>query len=268
MERREFGATGLLVPAVGMGTWQTFDVRTPEESQVRGRVLEVALDGGASFLDTSPMYGAAEALLARLLGPRRPQAIVATKVWAESEAEAEEQVARALRWFGGRVDVYQIHNLVSWRLQLPRLEALKQEHRVGLVGATHYAQSSFPALEEVMRTGRIDCVQVPYNPWERGASERLLPLAEELGLGVIAMRPFAQGSLVRRPPPAGLLEELAAYGVRTWGQALLKWCLSDPRVHVAIPATRRPEHMAQNLEAGRPPWLPADVRERMVQALQ
>lgn len=260
--RRGFGDTGLQVPVVGLGTWKVFDVRTQAQVEVRRKIVRQALRGGAAFFDTSPMYGAAEEVLAGALESRREEALVATKVWAQSEAEGRHQIQRALAWFGGRVEVYQIHNLVSWRVHLRELEALKVEGRIRLIGATHYDAAAFGELAEVMRTGRIDAIQIPYNPWQRESEERLLPLAEELGLGVIAMRPFAEGAALRRSPPPGLMEELEGYGVRSWPQALLKWCLSDPRIHVAIPATSDPDHMSENMAAGREPWLPRELRER------
>jgi aryl-alcohol dehydrogenase-like predicted oxidoreductase len=132
---------------------------------------------------------------------------------------------------------------------------------VGAVGATHYSASAFAELERVMRTGRITAIQIPYNPHERAVERVLLPLAAELGLGVVVMRPFAEGALVRRRPSAKDLEPLHDFGVRTWPQALLKWVLSDLRCHVAIPATSRPDRMSENAGAGRPPWFGSRERD-------
>jgi aryl-alcohol dehydrogenase-like predicted oxidoreductase len=141
------------------------------------------------------------------------------------------------------------------------LEGLRDEGVVAAVGATHYSPSAFEELEEVMRTGRISAVQVPYNPWEREVERRILSAAEELDLGVVVMRPFAEHALLRRPPDPADLAPLEPFGVRTWTQALLKWILSDPRCHVAIPATSSPEHMAENAAAGDPPWLGPEERD-------
>jgi aryl-alcohol dehydrogenase-like predicted oxidoreductase len=201
MEVRRLGRSGLDVGVVGMGTWQTFDVRGAEAEDGARRVVDAALQGGTDFLDSSPMYGEAERVLAEALHGRRGHAKVATKVWARDAEEGRRQVGRALAWYGGRVELYQIHNLLAWREQLPLLEELRAGGRIGEIGATHYQASAFPELRRVMETGRIAAVQVPYNPREREVEREILPLAAELGLGVIVMRPFGEGGLLRRPPP-------------------------------------------------------------------
>lgn len=260
MERRVLGAAGLEVPAVGVGTWRTFDVRgAVAEAGARARVDE-ALDAGAGFFDSSPMYGRAERVLGSCLEGRRDRALVATKVWAAGVPEGAGQVRRALEWFGGRVDLYQVHNLLAWREHLGTLEPLRERGRIGAVGVTHWDASAFDELATAMRSGRFQAVQVPYNPVENEVERRILPLAQELGLGVVVMRPFAEGGLVRRPPPAAALSPLRAFGVQTWGQALLKWVLSDPRCHIVIPATSRAGRTRENAAAGNPPWLGAEER--------
>ena len=209
------------------------------------------------------MYGAAEEVLGRALDGRRADAQVATKVWTADAGEAEAQIERALAWYGGRVDLYQVHNLVAWRTQLALLEGHRDAGKVVAIGATHYSPSAFGELAEVMRSGRISAVQIPYNPHEREVEERILPLAEELGLGVVVMRPLGAGRLVRTAPDDAELAPLHEFGVRTWAQALLKWILSDPRVHCVIPATRRLERVAENAAAGDPPWFDPDTREHV-----
>jgi aryl-alcohol dehydrogenase-like predicted oxidoreductase len=261
MEERRLGTSDLRVPVVGMGTWNTFDVLGEEEERARRRVVDVALELGARLFDSSPMYGEAERVLGSALEARREAALVATKVWAPDPAEGRRQARRALEWFGGRVDLYQVHNLVAWREQLTMLEGLRDQGLVAAVGATHYSPSAFDELEEVMRTGRISAVQVPYNPWQREVEARILPAAVELGVGVVVMRPFAERALLRRPPEERDLAPLGAFGVRTWTQALLKWILSDARCHVAIPATSSPDHMAEDAAAGTPPWFGPEERD-------
>ena len=209
METRQLGADGPQVPVIGMGTWQTFDVHDAAGVARSGEVVERALASGTRLFDSSPMYGAAEHVLGELLKPHRDEVLVATKVWTPDDAEAERQIANALDWYGGRVDVYQVHNLVSWRTRLDSLERLRDAGSVGIVGATHWNPTAFDELEAVMRSGRIAEVQIPYNPVEDEVERRILPLAEELGLGVLVMRPLGQGSLLRRPPDAAALAPLA-----------------------------------------------------------
>jgi aryl-alcohol dehydrogenase-like predicted oxidoreductase len=259
VELRPFGATGLEVPVVGLGTWNVFDVSSRHEPESVA-VLRTHVEGGTRLVDTSPMYGHAEGVLGRALATLaiRDETVVATKIWTPSLDEGRAQLEAQLEAFGGRVDVEQIHNLVAWREHLDWLEAERDAGRVGVLGATHYREDAFDELVAVMRTGRIQCVQVPYNPVQRRCEDEVLPLAAELGIGVIAMRPFAEGALLRRPPADHGV--LPALGVETWAQALLGWCLSEPRIAVAIPATSRVEHAASNVAAGDPPWFDDEQR--------
>jgi aryl-alcohol dehydrogenase-like predicted oxidoreductase len=260
MEKRLLGKSGLEVPVVGMGTWQTFDVSGPKAEEKARSIVDRALEGGANFFDSSPMYGQAERVLGKTLQGRREEAMIATKVWARSLSEGRSQIERALHFFGGHVEFYQIHNLAGWREHLPVLEKLKEEGQITAIGATHYSPSAFGELSEVMKTGRITAIQVPYNPREREVERVILPLAADLDLGVVVMRPFGEGGLMRKVPPASALQPLAAFGVKTWAQALLKWILSEPRCHVAIPATSKPERMSENAAAGEPPWFGPEER--------
>ena len=260
MERRAFGNTELTVPVVGMGTWQTFDVRNRAGEQNARAVVDAAIESGATLFDSSPMYRESERVLGAALDGRRSNVLVATKIWTPSASEGEQQAARALKYYGGLVDIYQIHNLVAWTEQLELLERLKDEARVRVVAATHHAPSAFRDLRRVMETGRIEAVQIPYNPLERDVEREILPLAADLGLGVIVMRPLGQGGLVKRQPASDSLAALRDFGVTTWPQALLKWILSDLRCHAAIPATSRPERMRENAGAGDPPWFGTEER--------
>lgn len=254
MDIRRLGSTPLTVPAIGLGTWRTLDVRDRAGERNAESVVNRALSAGARLFDSSPMYGESERVLAEALGSRRPDGLIATKVWASSASEGRRQIDNGLRLFHGVVDIYQIHNLATWREQLPLLEAEREKGRVRVIGATHYSASAFGDLAAVAKSGRIGAIQIPYNPRERGVERVLLPLAADLGLGVIVMRPFGEGSLLRRPKPESDLRPLAAFGVTTWAQALLKWILSDPRCHTAIPATSSPERVDENAAAGASPW--------------
>jgi aryl-alcohol dehydrogenase-like predicted oxidoreductase len=255
MEQRRFGRTDLELPVVGLGTWQTFDL-PPREESVAFAVVDAAFAAGTRVVDSSPMYGRAEGVLGRALGARRADAFVATKIWTRSGRDARRQLVDQLGFYGGHVELEQIHNLVAWREHLPWLEAERDAGRIRLLGATHYEASAFDELEQVMRTGRIDAIQIPYNPLQREVEQRILPLAAELDLGVVVMRPLGEGSLL----PGPRASELAPLGVGSWAEALLKWALSDPRVHVLIPATRNPAHARENAAAGARPWLDEDAR--------
>jgi aryl-alcohol dehydrogenase-like predicted oxidoreductase len=266
LERRDLGTSGVEVPVVGLGTWQVLDVRGREEES-RHEVVRAALEEGANLFDSSPMYGEAERVLGDALRKfGRDRASVATKVWTSNDREAERQIERSLGYFGGRLELYQVHNLVAVERRLNTLHRLKDEGIVRTVGATHYSRAAFGNLASVMRSGRVDFVQVPYNAAETAATQELLPLAEELGLGVIIMVPLGSGRLVRNAPQQRDLEPLREFGVETWAQALLKFVLSDRRVNCAIPATSSAERMRENARAGEPPWF-GDEERRYVAEL-
>ncbi len=240
MEERRLG------PVVGLGTWQTFD----RDHMLARRVVDAALAAGTRVFDSSPMYGQAERSLGRALAERRAEVTVATKIWAPHVDEGRRQFEEQLSFFDGRVDVEQIHNLVAWQEHLPWLLEEQAAGRIGQLGVTHYAESAFGELCEALRTGSFQVVQLPYNPWERGCERELLPLAAELGVGVIVMRPLGgSGDDSRRRLE---LEDTTreALGVSSWGEALLRWALADERVDVVIPATARPARAEENARAG------------------
>ena len=238
-----------LGPVIGLGTWRTFG----GDAAGARDVLDAAIDAGVRLVDSSPMYGGAERSLGAALDGRRESVAIATKIWASSVDEGRAQYSAQLDWFGGKVEVEQVHNLVAWRDHVDWLSDEREAGRIGRLGVTHYASSAFRELADAMRSGRFETVQLPYNPRERESERVLIPLAAELGLNVIAMRPFGEGDLLPGPDPS-VLEPLAPFGVRTWTEALLTWCLSDPRVHVAIPATGDAAHARANAASGDPPW--------------
>jgi diketogulonate reductase-like aldo/keto reductase len=251
-----------LGPVVGLGTWSTFD----GDAALARRVVDEAFAAGTRLIDTSPMYGGAETALGAAVDGRRGEVLLATKIWTPSVEEGKAQLVRQLELYEGRVDVEQVHNLVAWREHLPWLEAEREAGRIGRLGVTHYQASAFGELAEALRTGRFEVLQVPYNPWERECEAELLPLAAELGVAVLAMRPLGGSEARRRrtvAPPAGALAEL---GVDTWAQALLCWALADARIDAVIPATGRPERTRANARAGELPPFTAEQR-RLVEEL-
>lgn len=240
---------------VGLGTWNTFD----GDVDLGEVVVTAAFDAGCRVYDTSPMYGS-EAALGAALAQCRDEAVVATKIWAASVREARAQFEDQLRWFG-RIEIEQVHNLLSWEEHVPWLERELEVGTIDALGVTHYDSTAFRELERAMRSGWFSYVQLPYNPIERECEQRLLPLAEELGIEVIAMRPLGNKAQLRNPPPTAALAPLRDFGISTWPQALLKWALSDERVGYVIPATSNPEHARENATASAPPWLGAEERQ-------
>jgi diketogulonate reductase-like aldo/keto reductase len=255
MEERALG------PVVGLGTWNTFG----SDSELAKVVIGAALDAGCRLVDSSPMYGGAEASLGAALEGRRDRVTLATKIWAASVEEGRAQFDDQVRWFG-RVEIEQAHNLVSWAAHVSWLEEERDAGRIGRIGVTHWQASAFPELARALRTRRFSVLQVPYNPLEQESARELLSLARELGVAVIAMRPLGDKSRLPDPPPQAELAPLRELGVETWPQALLKWALSDERIDAVIPATRNPDHARENAAAGEPPWLGRDER-RLVERL-
>lgn len=264
MEERPLGATDLAVPVVGMGTWRAFDVEGAERN-ARRRMVAEALDLGLRLYDTSPMYGAAEEVLADAIRNRRDEAIVATKVWAATPQEGVRQIDRALQIYGGEVEIYQVHNLRLWNEHLAELERRRKRDEIRALGVTHYNHNQFGELEEVMKSGRVDMVQVPYNVVDRVVEERLLPLAHKQRIGVLVMEPLGTGALVKKAPSEEQLAPFLDEDVRTWPQVCLKWILSDPRVTAVLPATTSPAHMRQNVAAGSGRWYDDKEREAIVE---
>jgi diketogulonate reductase-like aldo/keto reductase len=235
MEERRLG------PVVGVGTWNTFGA----DAALARDVIAAAMEEGTRLFDTSPMYRGAEGALGAALAGRSG-VIVATKIWATSVEEGREQFGRQLDWYGGKVEIEQVHNLVQWREHLEWLRAEQDAGRIGKLGVTHYQASAFGALAEALSTHWFQVLQVPYNPWERACEQELLPLAAELGVAVIAMRPLGGSGEDRRRRVELTEEEREALGVETWAQALLSWALADERIDVVIPATSRPERAREN----------------------
>lgn len=254
MLTRPIPASGETLPVIGLGTWQGFDV-TPGSAEYRRlpAVLQALFDAGGSVIDSSPMYGRAEAVTGELLSSAgsRGKAFVATKVWTRGRAEGIRQMNDSLRQLQtGRIDLMQIHNLVDWRTQLATLRDWKAAERIRYLGVTHYTAGAYDELEAVMRAERFDFVQVNYSLDERDAERRILPLAAERGMAVLINRPFGGGGLLRRLRDRPLPPWAAEVGATSWAQLLLKFVLGQPAVTCAIPGTSRSEHMADNARAG------------------
>lgn len=259
-------ATGETLPVIGLGTWQSFDARDAGERAPLGRVLDTFSQAGGRVVDSSPMYGAAESVVGELaaelgLGDKL---FMATKVWTRGREEGVRQMEASLRRMRvQRMDLMQVHNLVDVATHTETLKAWKDAQRVRYIGITHYTSSAYAELERWLGTGHYDFLQINYSLAERDSERRLLPLAAEKRVAVIANRPFAEGGLFRRVRGKGLPPWAAELGIRSWAQYFLKWIVSHPAVTCAIPATTNPEHMADNVAAGLGPLPDAAARGRM-----
>ncbi|WP_374468771.1 aldo/keto reductase [Phenylobacterium sp.] len=268
---RSIPATGEVMPMVGLGTWQAFHVSRGTEWDEARQGLQAFADGGGRLVDSSPMYGPAEGVVGDIAAELRlrPRLFLATKVWTTGREAGVAQMEASFRKLRTEViDLMQVHNLVDLETHLATLADWKSRGRVRYVGATHYTESAYPGLEAAMRRHRLDFVQVNASVAEREAERRILPLAQERGMAVIVNRPFAGGDVfarVRRLPLPGWAAEI---GCTSWAQVLLKYVLAHPAVTCAIPGTRNPRHIADNLGAARGPLPDAAQRARILEAVQ
>jgi aryl-alcohol dehydrogenase-like predicted oxidoreductase len=271
MLTRTIPSTGEALPVIGCGTWRGFDVGdSPRQRAPLGDVLHGLFATGGSVIDTSPMYGAAEAVVGDLLvaAKTRDKAFLATKVWTSGHDAGIAQMHRSMELLKtDRIDLMQIHNLVDWRSQLPTLRSWKAEGRIRYLGLTHYTPGAHDALEAVMRAEPVDFVQLDYSIEDRAAERRLLPLAAERGIAVLVNQPMGGGGLVRRLRSRPLPSWAGEFGCTSWAQVLLKFVLAHPAVTCAIPGTGRPEHMRDNAAAGSGPLPDAALRQLMVRAI-
>ena len=256
MTTRPVPSTGEALPVVGCGTYVGFDVEAGSKAYARlPGVVQALFDAGGSVIDSSPMYGRAEAVTGALLAAAssRPKAFLATKVWTEGRDAGIRQMQTSMQRLGtGTIDLMQVHNLVDWRTHLQTLRAWKAEGRIRYLGVSHYTPGAYAQLAAVMRSERLDFVQLNYSIEERAAEDELLPLAAERGVAVLVNMPFggAGAGLLRRLGSRPLPDWAAEIGAASWPQLLLKFVLSHPAVTCVIPGTGRPEHMADNAAAG------------------
>ena len=267
LHMRTIPSSGEALPAIGLGTWQTFDVRGERGDTAPLReVLRRFAQAGGRVVDSSPMYGAAEAVVGQLsaeLGLRE-QLFMATKVWTRGRDEGVRQMETSFRRMRvERMDLMQVHNLVDVATHTETLRSWKAQQRVRYIGITHYTSSAYAELERWLKTGAYDFLQVNYSLAEREAENRLLPLARERKVAVVINRPFAEGALFSRVKGKALPPWAAELGIQSWAQYFLKWILGHPAVTCAIPGTARPEHVADNVAAGSGALPDAGARQKM-----
>ena len=254
MNTRPIPSTAEALPVIGCGTYIGFDQAPGSPAYgLLPVVVEALFAAGGKVLDSSPMYGRAEATTGELLAAdgRRGEAFIATKVWTQGRAEGVRQMEESMRLLrSDRIDLMQIHNLVDWRTQLATLRRWKADGRIRYIGITHYTSSAYAEVEAVLRAEKLDFLQINYALDDREAERRVLPLAAERGVAVIVNMPFGGGGLLRGLLGKPLPPWAAEIGCKSWAQVLLKFVLSHPAVTCAIPGTRRREHMEDNVRAG------------------
>jgi diketogulonate reductase-like aldo/keto reductase len=265
-------ATGEALPAIGLGTWITFNVG--DSARLRAERLEVVrtfFAGGGAVIDSSPMYGSSEEVVGYCLEAigTVPRLFSATKVWTPLQWHGRRQMEASRELWGvERFDLMQVHNLLGWEGHLETLAGWKAEGRVRHVGITTSHGRDHDTFETVMRSRPIDFVQFTYNILDRQAEQRLLPLAAERGLGVIINRPFRQGALIDAVERHPLPEWAGEIDCANWPQFLLKFIISHPAVTCAIPATTRADHAAENMGAATGRLPDADMRARMIRYVE
>lgn len=271
MKTRRIPSSAEELPVIGLGTYIKFDVE-PGSAAYRAlpEVLDALFAAGGTVIDSSPMYGRAERTAGELLAGRdpRPRTFLATKVWTSGRAAGIAQMEESFRLLQtDRIDLMQIHNLVDWKTHLPTLRRWKEEGRIRYLGITHYTPSAHGAVESVMKAEPLDFLQINYALDDRGAEERLLPLAQERGVAVICNLPFGGGGLLRRLRGRPLPGWAAEVGATSWAQLALQFLLSHPAVTCVIPATGNPRSMAENAAAGSNPALDEGQRRDLIAAV-
>ena len=276
------GATGVLtrtipssgrhVPAVGMGSWITFNVGGNRRLRdARTEVLKAFFDSGGTFIDSSPMYGSSEDVIGYALSRlgKHADAFTATKVWTPLAGDGISQMSDSRKLWGIRsFDLMQVHNLVGWEDHLDTLASDKAAGKVRHIGITTSHGRRHREFEQVMADERVEAVQFTYNILDRRAEQRLLPRAAELGRAVVINRPFRRGALFRHVSGHALPGWASEIDCNNWAQFFLKFVLSHPAVTCVIPATSRVDHMRENMSAltGRLP--DAALRQRMIKYVE
>ncbi len=269
MQARPIPSSGERLPVVGCGTWRGFDVRPGRADGLRA-VLGALFEAGGSVIDSSPEYGAAETVVGDLLERMNAhdRAFLATKVWSRGRDSGIRQMNRSFELLRSDVvDLMQVHNLIDWRTHLETMRAWKREGRIRYLGITHYTERAHDELETIMRAEPLDFVQLNYAANDRGAAQRLLPLAAERGIAVLVNRPFGGGGLLRRLSRRPLPDWAGDIDCTSWAQVLLKFVLAQPAVTCVIPGTADPTHMRDNALAGREPFPDVALQQRIVAAI-
>src|SRR6267142_352775 len=264
---RRIPKTGEAIPAVGLGTWQVFDVASDAKEKAQAReTLKVFAELGGRVIDSSPMYGSSESVTGELAAALGLKAglFVATKVWTSGRLAGLRQMEDSMRKPRvERLDLIQVHNLVDAPTHLATLREWKKAGRVRYLGVTNYRAGAHADLEKIIKPGDIDFVQVNYSLAEPEADRRLLAAAADSRTAVVVNRPFAEGAMFGRVKGKPLPEWAKDIGCSSWAQYFLKWILGHPAVTCAIPGTRNAKHVADNLGAAAGPLPDEAMRRKM-----
>lgn len=268
---RPIPSTGERLPAVGVGTWQTFDIgNTSDEREPLKAVLKTLLDQGGTVVDSSPMYGRSEKVVGDLSHELKVnhKLFIATKVWTNGRDNGLRQMTESLRLMGReQIELMQIHNLVDWQIHLKTLRTWKEEGKIKYIGLTHYTSGAHERLASIISTEKIDFIQINYNLLDRHAEERLLPLARERGVAVLINQPFESGTLFGRVKGKQVPSWAKEFDCQSWAQFFLKFILAHPSVTCVIPGTAKPHHMLDNMGAGFGRLPNDNERRRMIAAV-
>jgi diketogulonate reductase-like aldo/keto reductase len=262
---RPIPSSGEQVPRVGLGTWITFNVgQDPPARAQCAQVVRAFFEAGGRLIDSSPMYGSSQGVVGEALRSLGAQQKVfsADKVWTSADGAAQAESSRKL-WQVPRFDLLQVHNLLAWERQLPLLQAMKERGQLRYVGITTSEGRRHREFEQLMRSHRLDFVQFTYNLFDREVEQRLLPLAADRGMAVLVNRTFQEGALLRRLERHPLPPWAAEFECTSWAQFALKFAISHPAVTCAIPATRRVDHVRENMAAARGRMPDESMRRRM-----
>lgn len=264
-------STGEKIPAIGLGTYITFNVGPSERLRKdRTELLQAFFDLGGGMIDSSPMYGSSEEVIGACLErtTKNDRMFSATKIWTSDDDEGRAQMQDSQRLWGlSRFDLQQVHNLVNWEHHLAYLKRLKESGGIRYLGVTTSHGRRHRELESILKNEPLDFVQLTYNIQDRETEQRLIPLARERGIAVIANRPYQGGRLMDRYKKKPLPDWKAEVGVRNWADFFLKFIISHPGVTCAIPATSKIAHLRENMGALRGPLPDAAGRARMADYL-
>jgi len=271
MLTRTIPSSGETLPVIGLGTWRAFDVDlTSDIRRQLEEVLSVFVKLSGRAIDSSPMYGRAEEVIGELAAALgiREKLFLATKVWTRGKENGIKSIQRSMALLRtNRIDLMQVHNLLDVHTHLATLRQWKEQGRIRYIGVTHYNSSAFPEIEKILRTEKLDFLQINYSLMEPEAEQRVLPVTQERRIAVLVNRPFGGGDIFERVRSKPLPDWAAEFDCRSWAQFFLKWIIAHPAVTCVIPATDKPRHLEDNMLAGIGPLPDAKMRRRMVELL-